>query len=346
MATLPMTITAGSAFALPGTLQFDVVRQPSVLCASLALESCLAVPAFTARTLSGAPARYMLYTPELNLMAETVESTTAAKPIEYEYVWFGGEPVAQVEVATAAVHWYFTDHLGTPLLTTDASGAVDWRVEREPYGAAYVVRVGEDRHQPLSLPGQESRGAGADYNIFRWYRAGWGRYTQVDPARIALRQVIAESDYVYATSNPAGVVDRVGLYSLSIYRRRHERVPRPSMLPPTCLGQLSCTNVPSDQVTTSCGCSCVGGEWNMQIRVEIAYDMFLAAGGTSGDPWHEQHELGHVQDIVDGLHTFLTTQESVSFENASSCESNCDRIERTMYGAIDSIARQSQRTRH
>ena len=136
--------------------------------------------------------RYSLYTPELNLLAET-ELTTAATPaIKYEYIWFGGRPVAQV--SDGSITWTFTDHLGTPIIQTDAETNVIWRAEYEPYGNIYALRT-PDRHQPLRLPGQEAEqldgfangNTDRSYNIFRWYRAGWGRYTQVDPIGVGGR---------------------------------------------------------------------------------------------------------------------------------------------------------------
>jgi hypothetical protein len=62
---------------------------------------------------------------------------------------------------------------------TDATATVTWRVEYEPYGEVFAYRTGATRHQPLRFPGQEYDSAAPEraYNIFRWYRAGWGRYT-------------------------------------------------------------------------------------------------------------------------------------------------------------------------
>jgi hypothetical protein len=93
--------------------------------------------------------------PELSLLAETTTSADPTPPIAYEYIWFAGQPVAQIETATDTVHYYFNDHLGTPILQTSASGAVDWRVEYEPYGAVGTIRSGASQHQPLRFPGQE-----------------------------------------------------------------------------------------------------------------------------------------------------------------------------------------------
>jgi len=146
--------------------------------AALSFSAEFATPA--TNTLSNVR-RISLYTPELQPLAETTSTSSTTPPLAYEDVWFAGEPVAQIESATNTRHYYFNDHLGTPILTTSAAATVDWRVEREPYGSRFNVRVA--RYQPLAFPGQEEEDASTDrsYNIFRWYRSGWGRYTQADP---------------------------------------------------------------------------------------------------------------------------------------------------------------------
>ncbi|HXG58218.1 MAG TPA: RHS repeat-associated core domain-containing protein [Thermoanaerobaculia bacterium] len=158
---------------------------------------------------TGTAERHSLYTPELHLTAEATVSA-GISTIEYEYVWFAGQPVAQIATATNEVSYYFNDHLGTPLLQTSSTGAVVWRVEREPYGKIFTTRVGAGRHQPLSFPGQEDDGSSdRSYNIFRWYRSSWGRYTQADP--IGLRGGM--NLYGYALQNPQKFIDPEGLKS-------------------------------------------------------------------------------------------------------------------------------------
>jgi RHS repeat-associated protein len=160
-------------------------------------------------TTSGKYERYSLYTPELNLLAETDLSLSPV--LAYEYVWFAGQPVAQFDIATTTTHWTFTDHLGTPIIQTDSTGTVDWRAEYEPFGRVHIYRTGSTRHQPLRLPGQEydERTPDRDYNIFRWYREGWGRYTQGDP----LRENLVDQPYSYASENPIRFLDPLGLTS-------------------------------------------------------------------------------------------------------------------------------------
>jgi uncharacterized protein RhaS with RHS repeats len=90
----------------------------------------------------------------MNLLAESELSTASAPVILYEYVWFNGHPVAQLDGGTLT-HWTFTDHLGTPLLQTDSAAAIFWRAEHEPFGSVFALRTA-DQHQPLRLPGQEA----------------------------------------------------------------------------------------------------------------------------------------------------------------------------------------------
>lgn len=169
----------------------------------------------------GPPKRHFIYSPEMNLLAESELAWPRDKAILYEYVWFNGHPVAQVDGGTVT-HWTFTDHLGTPLIQTTASQTVWWRAEYEPYGKVFSL-LSSDQHQPLRLPGQEAEQLnlgmnGATerfYNIFRWYRPAWGRYTQPDPlSRIApawLASSYSSQLYGYAENNPLLFRDPLGL---------------------------------------------------------------------------------------------------------------------------------------
>ncbi len=184
-------------------------------------------PANREALLATTQVRYSFYTPEMNLLAETELKVGSGTPaILYEYVWFGGQPVAQVDAGTTT-HWTFTDHLGTPLIQTAADASTFWRAEYEPYGRIFKL-ITTDQHQPLRLPGQEAEelnvsldGNGAterSYNIFRWYRSRWGRYTQADP--VGLDSGAEDSDdpsslsvnlYAYALDDPIIAFDPLGL---------------------------------------------------------------------------------------------------------------------------------------
>jgi RHS repeat-associated protein len=182
--------------------------------------------------------RISLYSPEMSLMAETELTTTARPAILYEYIWFDGRPLAQVDGA-GTVSWSFTDHLGTPLLQTSALQGIVWRAEHEPYGSIYALRS-YDRHQPLRFPGQEADqlGTGANgvtersYNVHRWYRAGWGRYTQADPIDLS----DGPNLYTYVADRPVSFFDLNGLYlrnntKCTLYVKESERGKTHAVLP-------------------------------------------------------------------------------------------------------------------
>ena len=216
-------VSASATLTVLPTAQATSSHKPSALCASLVLVPC--VTQSTVRAIKplggqgdGPPPsttptlfeqQYTFYTPELNLMSETTSTSTAATPvIAYDYVWFGGQPLAQIENATGNIAWYVNDHLGTPIRQTDDTGRVLWQAEYEPYGTIFAIRRGEARHQPLRLPGQTAEeGSDLYQNVFRFYMAGWGRYTQADP--IDLEGGI--NLYAYAAQGPLRFADPTGL---------------------------------------------------------------------------------------------------------------------------------------
>ncbi len=168
------------------------------------------------RTITSTPSqhRYSLYTPELNLLAETETTGSATPSVIWEYLWFAGQPAAQIDNTTGAIAWYFVDHLGTPILQTNGAGQITWRVEYEPYGSIFAYRAGNGAHQPLRFPGQEQEGVDDSYNIFRWYRSGWGRYTQADPIGITGIGSSATNPYVYVSGQPTRLFDSLGLFEM------------------------------------------------------------------------------------------------------------------------------------
>jgi YD repeat-containing protein len=234
-------------------------------------------------TPSGTARRHYTYTPELQLLTVTVDDSpniwgqrrattmSAGLDLNHGFVWFDGQPVFEGGPARTAdpgalssvsrsrpptlknvtdYYFIFTDHLGTPILETNTSSQVAWRAEYEPYGNVYLMRAGARTDQPLRLPGQDLamtwEGAEENYNVFRWYRAGWGRYTQADPfANDPLRdrrtpkvndsdnewfmafanrdqrglsrlrpdeRVSGTEPYAYASDSPLRFVDPLGLY--------------------------------------------------------------------------------------------------------------------------------------
>ena len=160
------------------------------------------------------PTQHFFYTPERGLLSRTELRAGGGTPLPAaDIIWFNGRPVAEERIAGAETRLTFTDHLGTPFLQTSAAGDVVWRAEYEPYGEVFAMRSGGATDQLLRFAGQEAQvGAELAYNIFRWYRAGWGRYTQSDP----YLQPSAEepNQYGYAKQDPLRFKDALGLFSI------------------------------------------------------------------------------------------------------------------------------------
>jgi RHS repeat-associated protein len=149
---------------------------------------------------------FYFYAPELKALNVASRSTGRSADV----IWFGDRPMADVD--GGEVRYTFTDHLGTPILQTSQAATIVWRAEYEPFGSVYTLRSGAAADdQPLRFPGQQvaySTAAGEEmYNIFRWYRAGWGRYTSADP--IGLQGGV--NLYAYALDNPLRFDDPFGL---------------------------------------------------------------------------------------------------------------------------------------
>jgi RHS repeat-associated protein len=287
---------------------------------------------FTAPQSVATPRRYSLYTPELNLLAETAMTTAASPSIAYEYIWFGGQPAAQVTTSSNEVSWYFNDHLGTPVLQTDATANVVWRVEREPYGTTYATRTGADRHQPLSFPGQEE-GVESEvaYNVYRWYRGGWGRYTQSDPVALAGGLNL----FTYASGDPVSLIDPYGLAVVNVTvwdEKKYNTLAKYQQVNPCSVkgASYSCTERLLEDI--GCICSCKGEGWgaDVQINVTLRYHLAGPPPGTNTPPsFYQQkykaHEDLHTNHLKQELVTYADSLEAQRFDSADQCNMMCGK---------------------
>ena len=277
-----------------------------------------------APTPNGTASRYYVYSPELQLLEITDDDSaniwsqkarTFSNPLpeSHNFVWFGGQPVGEWGPARTAdsvelsrrppasvlsattLLFTFTDHLGTPLLQMSTIGDVVWRAEYEPYGNTWSMRKGSRGDQPLRLPGQEVamtwEGTDENYNIFRWYRAGWGRYTQADP--IGLRGGL--NLLGYADDNPEVFSDRTGLvvvrnHGIKVFHGTLDEV----VMACHGLNVKGCVLGRSDRI--HCACQCANGFYQAHVTMDTEYNVYYATNTPVPGDLIRAAELQHVAD--------------------------------------------------
>ncbi len=248
--------------------------------------------------------RYYVYSPELQLLSVSVDDNPnlwgktaiahAAPAMKREIAWFNGRPVLEA-IDGITSRYTFTDHLGTPLLQADASAAIVWRAEYEPYGDIWSMRAGTPAEQILRFPGQEYvgkwEGVEERYNIARWYRSGWGRYTQADP--IGLRGGI--NLFAYGKNDPIRMLDPLGLVVVNnngteIFHGTLDEVVS------AChgLNVKGCVLGWNDRVR--CNCECSGGYYHAKVSLTFGYRVWYATSTRIPGDVIRAAELQHVSD--------------------------------------------------
>ncbi|HEY0140930.1 MAG TPA: RHS repeat-associated core domain-containing protein [Thermoanaerobaculia bacterium] len=300
--------------------------------------------------------RHYFYSPELRLLARTRDdaanvwdpapppSGLVDKNIQYEIVWFGDRPVAQIAPGGQPLYT-FADHLGTPILQTNSSRAVTWRVEYEPFGNVYEVRAGTRTDQPLRFPGQEVEstfeGPEERYNVYRWYASGWGRYTQIDPV------APVRDHFVYVRGNPLKYTDPSGAV---VYRTpgvvyREDKDPGRHAVYNNCPGASS-TTLGCTAISGRIECNCVnaGGCWQPRVSMWMNLSVWYGAGHsfrygrrmTSLEV--RAHETLHVVELLrryDALYERAAAFEKNRYSFKTTCDAACWQFERSSVQYID-----------
>ena len=76
-----------------------------------------------------------------------VETDLAGNTVA-NYIFFGGRRIARRDASTGAIHYYFSDHLGTHSLITDQNGTMPPQSESDyyPYGGEMPLTSGDTNH--------------------------------------------------------------------------------------------------------------------------------------------------------------------------------------------------------
>ena len=157
-----------------------------------------------AQTNGGVPQFFFVYDEAGHLVGKYDGNGT----LLWETAWLGDLPVAAGY--PAGLFYIASDHLGAPHQITDATGAVAWQWNPDPFGNGGPL--GAFAYE-LRFPGQYfDQATKLHYNYFRDYDPRLGRYIESDPIGLAG----GVNTYTYANGNPVGIVDPSGLAGGSI----------------------------------------------------------------------------------------------------------------------------------
>src|SRR6202012_5733533 len=107
--------------------------------------------------------------------------TDLAATTKSEYVFFDGERVARRDGDNGAggVFYYFSDHLKTASVITDAAGTIKAESDYYPWGGELQFTNNDSNHYKFTGKERDSE-SGLDYFGARYYSNGQGRFITPD----------------------------------------------------------------------------------------------------------------------------------------------------------------------
>ncbi len=109
---------------------------------------------------------------------EVLEETSLTGALTNDYVFFGNGRVAQ-RTSSAAIYYYFGDHLGTSRVMTTSAGAVCYSADFYPFGGERVFT--DTCAQNYKFTGKErDTETGNDNFGARFYTSSFGRFESAD----------------------------------------------------------------------------------------------------------------------------------------------------------------------
>jgi RHS repeat-associated protein len=157
-----------------------------------------------------------LYWPDTagRVLSET-DLTGASKS---DYVFFNGQRIARFDPTTLAVHYYFSNHLGSHTVVTNATGTCEQDIEYYPYGGQTKQYCSTPVAQNYKFTGKERDSeSGLDNFGARYFGSSLGRFMTPDwsanPQGVpyaVLGDPQSMNLYAYVRNNPLNRTDPTG----------------------------------------------------------------------------------------------------------------------------------------
>jgi RHS repeat-associated protein len=146
-----------------------------------------------------------------NSGSDTQLETSLSGAATEEYIFFNSKRVARRDASNAAVHYYFSDHLGSESVTTSSTGTIQKEADYYPYGGELLVS-GSDPNNYKFTGKERDAESGLDNFGARYDASALGRFMSPDPGELAkhLRDPQGLNRYAYTRNSPLAFVDPDG----------------------------------------------------------------------------------------------------------------------------------------
>lgn len=136
----------------------------------------------------------------------------------HSMAWLALLALVSLSVASRAdeVTYFHNDASGTPLVATDANGAVLWKENYRPYGDRLNNQSASTNNHLWFTGKLYDATSGLSYIGARYYDPMVGRFVGVDPAPFSESNLHSFNRYAYANNNPYKFVDEDGHSPLDI----------------------------------------------------------------------------------------------------------------------------------
>jgi RHS repeat-associated protein len=148
--------------------------------------------------------------------SDAISEAGVAGSVTEEYIFFNSRRVARRDASGGAVHYYFSDHLGSASVVTDNSGNIQKESDYYPFGGEVVVTGGDINNYKFT--GKE-RDSESNLDMFgaRYYGSSLGRFMTPDWAAKPVTVPYAHFGnpqslnlYSYVSNNPTTTADPDG----------------------------------------------------------------------------------------------------------------------------------------
>jgi RHS repeat-associated protein len=132
-----------------------------------------------------------------------------------DYIYLAGHEILEMKhlanqaPAAPDMTYMHDDLLGSPILTTDATGYIIWQQQYAPYGTE-LNRINRPNHSTSYTGKPKDQDTGLSYYGARYYSPDLGRFMSIDPESVNPENIMSFNRYAYANNNPYLYKDPIG----------------------------------------------------------------------------------------------------------------------------------------